>query len=158
MGEKRQVRIYPVAGLDFAIPHRFHHTSFLVTHIPDPIRLASRNEHVRSEPVDAAVQFLIFVDFEPFRVLDLACLAVVITVFAIDCRIYFGKNEGGCSGNGVRGGARSKEGFPLLKDRGERHLTTGGVHRRLGVVVEVGKSRHISRESRGTGYCKLPLR
>ena len=151
------MRIYPVAGLDFAIPDRFHHTSFLVTHVPDPIRLASRYEHVRSEPVDMAVQFLIFVGFEPFRVLDLACLAVVIAVFAIDCRIYFREDEGGCSGNGVRGGAGSKKGFPLLKDRGERHLT-GGVHRRLGAIVEVGKSRHISRKSRGTGYCRLPLR
>ena len=54
-GEKRGARIYPVAGLDIAIPDRFHHASFLVTHIPDPVRLASRYEHVRSEPVDAAI-------------------------------------------------------------------------------------------------------
>ena len=67
----------------------------------------------------------------------------MIAVFAIDCRVDFRKDGGGYSRKGVGGGTRSEEGFPLLKDRRERHLTSG-VQRRLGVIVDSGKSGHIS--------------
>lgn len=151
------VYTYAIAWLDFTVPDRFHHTPLLITHIPDPIRLAGRYEHVRSESIDASVQLLVFVNLEPFRVLDLARLAVVVAVFAIDRRVHFGEDEGGYSGNGVRGCARGEEGFALLKDRGKRHLRGGGGggvgHGRLGTE----KSRHIGEGSRSTGYCTLPL-
>lgn len=101
-----------------------------------------------------SVQLLVFVNFEPFRILDLARLAVVVAIFPIDRRVHSGEDEGGCFGNGVRGGAGGQEGFALLKDRGKRHLTSGGVvHGPLGT----DKSRHIGKGSRGTGNCRLPL-
>ena len=150
----RCVYTYAIAWLDFTVPDRFHHTPFLVTHIPDPIRLAGRYEHVRSKSIDVSVQLLVLVNLEPFRILDLARLAVVVAVFAIDRRVHFGEDEGGRSRNGVRRGAGGEEGFALLKDRGKRHLTSGGVvHGRLGTE----KSRHIGEGSRGTGYCRLPF-
>ncbi len=46
---------YSVAGLDLAIPDRFHHTSLLVTHVLNPIRLSGRYKHVRGESIHAAV-------------------------------------------------------------------------------------------------------
>ena len=142
--EKGARIIYPVTGLHLAIPNRFHHTPFLITHVSDPIGLPGRHEHVCSESVDVAVKLFSLVDFEPFRVFDLACLAVVVAVFAIDRRVHLRENEPSGFGDGVSGGARSEEGFPLLKDGGEGHLLLGGYCNSRTTTVEVGRrARHI---------------
>ena len=136
--------VYPVRWLDFTIPDRFHHTPFLIAHILDPIGLSSGHEHMRSESIYVSVQFLVLVDFEAFRVLDLACLAIVVAVFAIDGRVHFGEDEGRYFRDRVGGGAGSEEGFPSLKDGRERHLLGCG-HGRSGVTVDGGRARHVGR-------------
>ena len=74
----------------------------------------------------------------------------MVAVVAIDGRVYFWKDEGRCSGNGVGRSAGSEKGFPFLKDGGERHLL-GGLEGRLSVIVEVGRMRHVSTDQAAPG-------
>lgn len=145
---------YPITRLNLTIPNRLHHTPLLITDIFNPIRLPRRHEHMCSESVHASVQLLFFVNFEASWVLDLACLAVVVAIFAIDCRVHFREDVGSDLGKGVGGGARGEESFPLLKHGGEGHLL-GSIHGRLGMTVEAGRARHFRAGSGGNGIWRL---
>ena len=52
---EREMRVYPIARLDFTVSNRFHHTPLLVTHILDPIRLPRRYKHVGSESIYVSI-------------------------------------------------------------------------------------------------------
>ena len=42
---------YPVRRRHLTLPHRLHHAPLLILHIPYPVRLARRDQHVRRPPL-----------------------------------------------------------------------------------------------------------
>ena len=77
----------------------------------------------------------------------------MVAIFTIDRRVHLREDEGRDFGYGVGGGTGGEEGFPLLKDGGERHFLDG-IHGRLGLTVEAGRARHFRAETGGSG--RLP--
>lgn len=74
--------------------------------------------------IHMAVELLCLVDVESFGVLDLTGCAVMVAVFAINGRIYFGKDEAFVLRYGVGRSPRRKEGFPFRYGGLQRHLVT----------------------------------
>ena len=85
---KRAILItYPIIRLNTTIPHRLHHTPLLILDIPNPIRLARRDKHMRCPSLDMSIKLLLFVDLELRRVMDCARLAVMEAILSINRRI-----------------------------------------------------------------------
>ena len=89
---------YPVRRLPLPPSHRLHHAALLVLHVPHPVRLSRRDEHVRRPALHHPVQLLLLVDAELGRVVHRAGGAVERAVRAVDRRVDLG--EEGARGSG----------------------------------------------------------
>lgn len=63
---------HPITRLNPSPLNRLHHTPLLIRHIPHPIRLPRRNEHMRRPPADIPIQLIFHVYVEFRRVADRA--------------------------------------------------------------------------------------
>lgn len=89
----QQETSYPIVRLNLTIPHSLHHTPLLITNMLNPIRLPRGNKHMRSPAIDLSIKLLIMIDLPSFREFNLAGLAIVITIFAVNCWVDFRKDE-----------------------------------------------------------------
>lgn len=63
---------HPIARLNPTLPNGFHHTPFLVLHIPHPIGLPGSNKHMRRPFFGISIQLLLLVDAPFCGVVDRA--------------------------------------------------------------------------------------
>lgn len=70
---------------------RLHQTALLGLNFPRPVRLARRDQDVRSERLDVPIQLTVGVDGELRRILQSTVCAVLKAIRAVFLRVDFGK-------------------------------------------------------------------
>lgn len=88
--DKQRDCAYPVLWL-LRLLETLHDAALLVGNVADPVRLARRNEHMGAPPLDEAVELVLRLNLEAAGVLDVARVAVVGALFAVDGGVRLGE-------------------------------------------------------------------
>src|SRR4051794_35143929 len=79
--------IYTVANFHVCLLlNGFHKTALLICDIPHPIRLACRNQNMRTPSIHMPIKLIVLLNLKPLRILHDARIAVMIAILTVHSR------------------------------------------------------------------------